>query len=561
MKRLFKPILEKATLRTRLLVLCTVLLVAAISIVGFTAYSKAKSMAVQTIENRLISETKLMGYIAESLHFLYVSDEDYFIQQLNANIRTQQKELETEGIEAEYVYIKEGTAQPFAISEDKLPKIPRAIIDKMGTEKNGQLHREINGTDYTITFQQMDEITGIYAVLVPTNSFMAPVHQLGLFTLMIVGISIVVSIAVIILFVRTLTKPLQFLRETMREVRMGHLKTMEESQTTLPEFISLHKSYNSMIGHMRRVLHELQNTANSLDKTGDVLTDHSALTLRTSEQVIDAIDVVKVGAEETAGSSEENTIRFQEMKNDMVQIMMNMSNVRERSDKMHLSATHGEHQMIELMETIHHFEQDFKHLNETMKRVNEFSHSITESVGMIHRIAEQTKLLALNASIEAARAGEAGEGFSVVAEEVGKLATQSSAASKEISNSIDHMELITSEATKEVEKIFQKTRENLILTSEAKVSFDDLMKDISEVNQTIHRGQNDLAKLEKTLPKLEQSAVGFASISQQTLASVEEMLASSDQQFNQVQQTHKIGEKLTDISKSLSTLTNQFRIG
>ena len=518
MKRLFKPILEKATLRTRLLVLCTVLLVAAISIVGFTAYSKAKSMAVQTIENRLISETKLMGYIAESLHFLYVSDEDYFIQQLNANIRTQQKELETEGIEAEYVYIKEGTAQPFAISEDKLPKIPRAIIDKMGTEKNGQLHREINGTDYTITFQQMDEITGIYAVLVPTNSFMAPVHQLGLFTLMIVGVSIVVSIAVIILFVRTLTKPLQFLRETMREVRMGHLKTMEESQTTLPEFISLHKSYNSMIGHMRRVLHELQNTANSLDKTGDVLTDHSALTLRTSEQVIDAIDVVKVGAEETAGSSEENTIRFQEMKNDMVQIMMN-------------------------------------------KRVNEFSHSITESVGMIHRIAEQTKLLALNASIEAARAGEAGKGFSVVAEEVGKLATQSSAASKEISNSIDHMELITSEATKEVEKIFQKTRENLILTSEAKVSFDDLMKDISEVNQTIHRGQNDLAKLEKTLPKLEQSAVGFASISQQTLASVEEMLASSDQQFNQVQQTHKIGEKLTDISKSLSTLTNQFRIG
>src|SRR5690606_22873705 len=149
----------------------------------------------------------------------------------------------------------------------------------------------------------------------------------------------------------------QFLRETMREVRMGHLKTMEESQTTLPEFISLHKSYNSMIGHMRRVLHELQSTAAHLHQTGDTLSDHSSLTLHTSEQVREAIDVVKVGAEETAGSSEENTIRFQEMKNNMVQIMTNMVNVNERSENMHLSAKHGEHHMTELMETFHHFEK------------------------------------------------------------------------------------------------------------------------------------------------------------------------------------------------------------
>lgn len=66
--------------------------------------------------------------------------------------------------------------------------------------------------------------------------------------------------------------------------------------------------------------------------------------------------------------------------------------------------------------------------------------------------------------------------------------------------------------------------------------------------------------LEGFLPKLETSAEHYLSISQETLASVEEMLESSEQQFDEVQQLHKIGDHLTDISKSLSNLMNQFKI-
>lgn len=560
MKRFYTSVLQKVTLRTRLLLLFILLMVAAVSIVGLTAYTKAKDIAVQTIENRLVSETKLMGYIAESLHFLYVSDEDYFMQQLNTNIRTQQKELESEGMKSEFFYIKEEVVTPFPISEKEVPEIPPATMKEITETKNGQIKSTIDGEEYTVTFQVMEEINGIYGVLVPTNSFMAPIHQMGYFTIMIVALSIIISIALIILFVQTLTKPLQVLRETMRDVRQGHIKKMPTSKTTLPEFISLHKSYNAMIDYMRRVLNELQDATVHLNETGTNLATQSSNTLRTSEQVTDAIEVVKLGAEETASSSEENTISFQTMKNNIVQLMTNMDIVNEHSERMSISAKHGERHMTEVIDMIHTFERDFKQLNETIKRVNKFSLSITDSVGLIHGIAEQTKLLALNASIEAARAGEAGKGFSVVADEVGKLASQSSRASKEITESIHMMENITYNATDEFDSIFQKMKKNLSLSSEAKISFDDLMNEVREVSFKIDIGQKDLNALEEVLPQLEQSAVGFASISQETLASVEEMLASSDQQFNQVQQMHKIGEKLSGISKSLSTLTNQFHI-
>lgn len=560
MKRIYNNILQKATLRTRLLLLFIALIVISISTVGATSYIKSKNIIVETIENRLVSETKLIGYIAESLHFLYVSDDEYFMQQLNANLRTQQTELEAEGIRSEYFFIKENKATAFPVSEKTLPAIPKTVINKIGEQKNGQTESTISGETYTISFQEMEQINGIYVLLVPTSSYMEPVNSMGYFILLIITVSIVVSIVLIVLFVRTLTKPLQVLRDTMREVREGNLQSMNEMKTTLPEFISLHKSYNAMITHMRDVLQELSAMTIRLNETGGTLAEQSQETLGTSDQLVEAIHTVKNGAEQTASNSEKNTNSFLTMKDKTLNMLAHMDAVFHKSESMSTAANHGETNISELIHMITQFEQDFKQFNETIQQVNRYSHSITESVKLIHGVSEQTKLLALNASIEAARAGEAGKGFSVVAGEVGKLAEESSRASSEITKAIFDMEHITISATDEFEQMFAKMNGNLFLANESKESFDQLMNEVTEVSSEIQKAQGDLQVLHETLPELELSAVDFASVSQETLASVEEMLASSDQQFHQVQKAHEIGLKLTSIAKSLTTMTKRFHV-
>lgn len=81
------------------------------------------------------------------------------------------------------------------------------------------------------------------------------------------------------------------------------------------------------------------------------------------------------------------------------------------------------------------------------------SEMIGEVVGLISAIAEQTNLLALNATIEAARAGEAGRGFAVVASEVKDLASQTAKATEEISSQIGGVQESTAEAVKSIESI------------------------------------------------------------------------------------------------------------
>ncbi|MEN2767016.1 methyl-accepting chemotaxis protein [Ornithinibacillus xuwenensis] len=549
------------SLRSRLLAIFIVLLTIAIIAVGISSYTITRNLTKESIENRLVREAELMGYIADNLKFLYVSDDTYFMQQLELSIRDQQDKLKSDGIESDYFYIAKDNVVPFGVSQDKLPEIPSSFISKIIETENGILHRSINGEDYTFSFQVMEEINGTYVLVVPTASYMSTINQMAYGMLGIIAISIVIATIVVIIFVRSIVKPLTLLREKMKKVRNGDLR--EDSvtvHTNIPEISSLNKSYHAMMDQMRTMLQQIKTITVNLEHTGNELQHSSAGTLASSQDLIEAIHAVKAGAEQTASSSEGSSESFREMKEKIEQMIKSMEIIFTSAKTMNDSAHHGEQNMIELINTVNTFKIDFEHLTKTIKQVQAYSSSINKLVGMIQGIAEQTKLLSLNASIEAARAGEAGKGFAVVADEVGKLAQQSSSAAEQITASISTMETITHTATDEFEEMLTKTNTTLAQSNESKVSIDSLMQQILEVSTELQGVQGELKDLERALPSLEKETLGFLSVSQETLASAEEMLASSEGQVKQMEHTHEIGAKLTAISTSLSESTKRFEI-
>ncbi len=111
----------------------------------------------------------------------------------------------------------------------------------------------------------------------------------------------------------------------------------------------------------------------------------------------------------------------------------------------------GGQAMERTVQSIQQLRETISETAKKVKRLGESSQQISKVTGLIDQIALQTNLLAINASIEAARAGEEGRGFAVVAEEVGELAAQSAAATKEIEKIVETIQRETSAVAQAME--------------------------------------------------------------------------------------------------------------
>ena len=120
-------------------------------------------------------------------------------------------------------------------------------------------------------------------------------------------------------------------------------------------------------------------------------------------------------------------------------------------------------------------------LSATVKSLGAKSHDIDKILKVINEIADQTNLLALNAAIEAARAGEAGRGFAVVADEVRKLANNTSGATLEISSVIESIRKETNLADKEMAQTLLVIDEAVLVTK----NVTHIVDEASQSNQSL----------------------------------------------------------------------------
>ncbi|MEM8778488.1 MAG: methyl-accepting chemotaxis protein [Cyanobacteria bacterium P01_G01_bin.49] len=181
-----------------------------------------------------------------------------------------------------------------------------------------------------------------------------------------------------------------------------------------------------------------------------------------------------------------------------------------------------------------------------MKRLGESSQKISQVVSLIEEIALKTNLLAINASVEASRAGEQGQGFTVVAEQVGALAEQSATATKEIAKIVAAIQLETQEVTQAMEigtsqvvdstHLVESTKQRLQRVLERSQGINELMQSISQATVS----QTDTSR---TVTELMQK------ITQQS----EQRLSSSQQVAQSMQDT-------AQVAKQLESAVEQFKV-
>ncbi|MEL6457617.1 MAG: methyl-accepting chemotaxis protein [Cyanobacteria bacterium J06621_15] len=196
--------------------------------------------------------------------------------------------------------------------------------------------------------------------------------------------------------------------------------------------------------------------------------------------------------------------------------------------------------------------ENIVHLRETVgdtakkvKRLGESTQEISRVVALINQISMQTNLLAINAGIEAARAGEEGQGFAVVAEEVGELAARSASATKEIEQVVENIQRETSELVESMEVGVSQVVEGTRVVEGAKHSLNEILQVSRQIDTLVKSISEATASQAQTSQEVGHLMKDIADISQRTTN-------SSEQVANSLQKTVEISQRLQD---SVGTFT------
>jgi twitching motility protein PilJ len=182
-----------------------------------------------------------------------------------------------------------------------------------------------------------------------------------------------------------------------------------------------------------------------------------------------------------------------------------------------------------------------------VKRLGESSQQISKAVSLINQIAMQTNLLAINAGIEAARAGEEGQGFAVVAEEVGELAARSAEATKEIERIVETIQRETAEVVDAMDQSTTEVVTGTRLVEDAKHSLSrilDVSQQIDQLVQSISAATTSQVEISETVTQL--------------------MQAIADESKHTSKSSLKISSSLrqtVDVAKSLQEAVGTFKTG
>jgi len=349
----------------------------------------------------------------------------------------------------------------------------------------------------------------------------------------ITGIVLMVIAIFILIFIEvTLVKPLIDIADATKAVSKGDLSLRVNMDDRNDEFGVIAKNYNKAMDFLSLVVKELLVTIHVLENVGGEILNSSVETASSTSETASSISETSTTVEELHQTAD--------LSSKKAKYVMEISQKAVDVSKTGLNSV--ENAILSMKE----IQEQMKLISDSILSLSEKSQLIGEIVSTTENLAEQSNILAINASIEAAKAGEYGKGFSVVAMEVKNLAEQSKSSISRIRTILNDIQkatnravLVTENGSKAVDRGTEQSRES----RESIHILSSIISEASQASVQISASSN-------------QQLVGTDHVSK----AMENIREASQQNVTSMRMVEASSKNLKDLSLKLTELVEKFKL-
>ncbi len=379
------------------------------------------------------------------------------------------------------------------------------------------------------------------------------------------GMWLILSIFTLVISKKMVSSPLSKTINILQEIAEGEGNlTKRVKKMSSDEIGELSRWFNKFINNQMSMLYRVKKSARTTKKSVNIV---SSIT----SEVKKGMGIIENTVVSLLENSKEQNLVFQDTKSkfseitasiqEMDSLILEVSGIIEGTNE---SSSIAQNASKEVLNNMQDLESTINRTVESISTLQGYSNEISEVINVISNISKQTQLLALNASIEAARAGESGRGFTVVAEEISKLALQTETATKSISSVIKQVQEQTQATFEYAGEINNKVSTSTGSVKNSMQSFEQInddvniiaeaMQSITKITSTQSENVGDVMNNVSTMAdKIEQSTENNSNKSEESLTMVKKILG-------EIRQLKQATEVLEYSSDNLNEMVGSFKL-
>jgi methyl-accepting chemotaxis protein len=347
--------------------------------------------------------------------------------------------------------------------------------------------------------------------------------------------------------------------QTMDTVAAGDLTRRLDDDVESEAMAEIAASFNQMLDSLEETIGDVDQFAETVSAATEQAASNGQEIERVSEDVSKSVQEIANDAEyqetEISGALEE----LNDLSATIEEIASSATSVADRMESAAETGRQSQQDSAEAIEEVRAIETEATNAAEEMAALDAQIEQISEVVDLIDDIAEQTNMLALNASIEAARAGEAGDGFAVVADEIKSLATETSEATDEVETLIAQMRTQADTAVGRMDDMKQRVDRGGATIEGAIQSIEEIVDSIEAVNTGVQDIDSATDRQAKTTEQVVATMDELTDVGRETAERARSASRSAQQQTDATAEMTGTVQSLADEAADLQSVLDELQ--